>query len=123
MHGVQQMTVHRREDSLTAFLQENIATTKPYSGKTRNFFASAGRFYVVEHLRALLSSIRSKHSDKICALEIPHGGSPMARTLLFSAGGVILFVAIAIARRFRHVDPADHLPPSVLTRIRSDYPD
>jgi hypothetical protein len=47
----------------------------------------------------------------------------MARTLLFSAGAVILFVAIAIARKFRHVDLSDRLPPNVLTRIRSDYPD
>jgi len=47
----------------------------------------------------------------------------MSRTLLFSAGAVILFVAIAIARKFWHLDLSDHLPPSVLTRIRSDYPD
>jgi hypothetical protein len=47
----------------------------------------------------------------------------MARALLFLAGGGIMFVAIAIARRFRHLDPMDHLPPNVLTRIRTDYPD
>ena len=47
----------------------------------------------------------------------------MARTLLFLAGGAILFAAIAIARRFRHVDLTDRLPPNVLTRIRTDYPD
>jgi hypothetical protein len=47
----------------------------------------------------------------------------MAWTLLFFAGGTIMFVAIAIARRFRHVDLTDRLPPNVLTRIRADYPD
>lgn len=47
----------------------------------------------------------------------------MARTLLFIAGGFILFVVIAIARRFRPVDLSDRLPPNVLTRIRTDYPD
>jgi hypothetical protein len=47
----------------------------------------------------------------------------MARALLFSAGGVILVVVIAIVRRFRHVDLSDQLPPSVLMRIRSDHPD
>jgi hypothetical protein len=47
----------------------------------------------------------------------------MARTVLFFAGGVILFAAIAIARRFKHVDLTDRLPPNVLTRIRTDYPD
>lgn len=47
----------------------------------------------------------------------------MSRTLLLSSGAVFVFVLIAIARRFRHVDLSDHLPPSVLTRIRSDYPD
>jgi hypothetical protein len=47
----------------------------------------------------------------------------MTRTLLFSAGAVVLFVVIAIARRLRHVDLSDRLPPNVLMRIRSDYPD
>ena len=47
----------------------------------------------------------------------------MARTLLFVVGGAILFVTIAIARRFRHLDLTDRLPPNVLTRIRTDYPD
>ena len=47
----------------------------------------------------------------------------MARTLLFFAGGAIMFVAIAIARRFRPLDLSDRLPPNVLTRIRTDYPD
>jgi hypothetical protein len=47
----------------------------------------------------------------------------MAWTLLFFAGGSILFVAIVVARRFRHLDLSDHLPPNVLTRIRTDYPD
>jgi hypothetical protein len=47
----------------------------------------------------------------------------MARTLLLFAGGAITFVAIAIARRFRHLDLSDRLPPNVLTRIRTDYPD
>ena len=47
----------------------------------------------------------------------------MAWTLLFVVGGAIMFVAIAIARRSRHLDLTDRLPPNVLTRIRSDYPD
>ena len=47
----------------------------------------------------------------------------MARTLLFVLGGAIMFVAIVIARRFRHLDLTDHLPPNALTRIRTDYPD
>jgi hypothetical protein len=47
----------------------------------------------------------------------------MARMLLLLAGSAITFVAIAVARRFRHVDLSDHLPPNVLTRIRTDYPD
>ena len=47
----------------------------------------------------------------------------MARTLLFVAGGAIVFVALAVARRFRHVDLTDRLPPNVLMRSRSDYPD
>jgi hypothetical protein len=47
----------------------------------------------------------------------------MLRSLLFLAGGAIMFVAIVIARRFRHLDLTDHLPPNVLTRIRTDYPD
>ena len=47
----------------------------------------------------------------------------MSRTLLFSAGAVFMSVVIAVARKLRHVDLSDHLPPSVLTRIRSDYPD
>jgi hypothetical protein len=47
----------------------------------------------------------------------------MSRTLLLSACAVFVFVVIAIARRFRHDDLPDRLPPSVLTRIRSDYPD
>ena len=42
---------------------------------------------------------------------------------LFLAGGAILFVAIAIGRRSRHIDLSDRLPPNVLTRIRADYPD
>jgi hypothetical protein len=47
----------------------------------------------------------------------------MERMLLFFAGGVIMFVTIAVARRFRHLDLTDRLPPNVLTRIRTDYPD
>jgi hypothetical protein len=47
----------------------------------------------------------------------------MAWTLLFVVGGAIMFVAIAITRRFRHLDLTDRLPPNVLTRIRADYPD
>jgi hypothetical protein len=47
----------------------------------------------------------------------------MAQTLLFVVGGAIMFVAIVIARRFRHLDLTDRLPPNVLTRIRTDYPD
>ena len=47
----------------------------------------------------------------------------MVRTLLYFAAGAIVLAAIAIGRRFRHVDLPDHLPPNVLMRIRSDYPD
>ena len=47
----------------------------------------------------------------------------MVRTLLFFAAGAIMFGAVAIARRFRHVELTDRLPPNVLTRIRTDYPD
>ena len=45
------------------------------------------------------------------------------RLLLLLSGGVIMFVAIAVARRFKPVDLTDQLPPNVLTRIRADYPD
>jgi hypothetical protein len=47
----------------------------------------------------------------------------MPRLVLLLSGGVITFVAIFVARRFRHVDLTDRLPPNVLTRIRTDYPD
>jgi hypothetical protein len=47
----------------------------------------------------------------------------MARMLLLFAAGVIVFGAVAIARKFKHVDLSDRLPPNVLTRIRTDYPD
>jgi hypothetical protein len=47
----------------------------------------------------------------------------MARMLLLVAAGAIVLAAVAIARKFRHLDLTDHMSPNVLTRIRTDYPD
>ena len=47
----------------------------------------------------------------------------MVWMLLALAAGVVVFGAVAIARKFRHLDLSDRIPPNVLTRINTDYPD